>query len=63
MRSGFPFGGERPVEDYDVNRPEVYEQKCFKLTGTNGQSLDHIYPSLSRHRNWNRVDTTRLAIA
>ena len=39
--------GERPLEDYEVDRPEVYGEKSLKLTGTNGQSLDHIYDGLS----------------
>jgi hypothetical protein len=36
----------RRLEDYQVDRPEVYAQKCAQLTGTNpsiGLSLNHKF--------------------
>ena len=39
--------GERPLEDHEVDRPEVYGEKSLKLTGTNGRVLDHINEGLS----------------
>ena len=37
---------ESPLEDYQVDRPDVYVEQSIQLTGTNGRMLGHIYPTL-----------------
>jgi hypothetical protein len=45
---------ESPLEDDQVDRPDVYVQQCIQLTGTNGRTLDHSYQVLA-----NRVTRLR----
>ncbi len=37
---------ESPLEDYQVDRPDVYMEQSIQLTGTNGRTLGHISPTL-----------------
>ena len=37
---------ESPLEDDQVDRPDVYMEQSIQLTGTNGRTLGHIYQTL-----------------
>ena len=50
---------ESPLEDDQVDRPDVYVQQCTQLTGTNGRTLDHSYRVfLNRLRRFGDMPTT-----
>lgn len=50
---------ESPLEDDQVDRPDVYVQQCTQLTGTNGRTLDHSYRVfLNRQRRFGDMPTT-----
>ena len=50
---------ESPLEDDQVDRPDVYVQQCTQLTGTNGRTLDHSYRVFpDRRRRFGDMPTT-----
>ena len=44
----------RPLEDYQVDRPEVQGRQRSQLTGTNGRLLDRFYRSPSQEAKANK---------
>ena len=42
---------ESPLEDDQVDRPDVYGGRSPQLTGTNSRTLDHPDPSAGPHRD------------
>ena len=51
---------ESPLEDDQVDRPDVSVQQCIQLTGTNGRTLGHIYLTLLINAS---KDNKKMAVA
>ena len=51
---------ETPLEDYQVDRPEVQTQQCVQRTGTNGETLDRNFRALPNQASDDAPGTERV---